>query len=74
MISDYELQVLLLEKRIGSKESPLTIEELKEELKLRFERLSSKMELGKEQSLFTTQFKEKCRNCGKLGHKAAQCK
>jgi Zinc knuckle len=24
--------------------------------------------------LFTSQFKGKCRNCGKLGHKAAQCK
>jgi Zinc knuckle len=24
--------------------------------------------------LYTSQFKGKCRNCGKLGHKAAQCK
>jgi uncharacterized Rmd1/YagE family protein len=31
-------------------------------------------ESGKEKALFTTQFKGKCRNCGKLGHKAAQCK
>jgi hypothetical protein len=36
--------MLLLEKRIGNKENPLTIEELKEDLSLRFERLSSKSE------------------------------
>jgi len=77
---DYEIQMLLLEKRVGNNENPLTIEELKEELSLRFERLLSKSESTKnegsseEKALFTTQFKGKCRNCGKLGHKAAQCK
>jgi hypothetical protein len=30
--NDYKIQMLLLEKRIGSKENPLTIDELKEEL------------------------------------------
>jgi hypothetical protein len=53
--------MLLSEKRIGNKMNPLTIEECKEELNLRFERLSSKKESikndesGKEKSLFTTQ-------------------
>jgi hypothetical protein len=44
---DYELQMLLLEKRIGSKENPLTIDELKEELSLRYERLLMKTETDK---------------------------
>jgi hypothetical protein len=35
LTNDYELQMLLLEKRIGSKENPLTIHELKEEVKKR---------------------------------------
>jgi gag-polypeptide of LTR copia-type len=80
LTGDYELQMLLLEKRIGDKMNPLTIDELKEELNLRFERLSSKKESikndesGEEKALFTTQLKGKCRNWGKLGHKAAQCK
>ena len=76
LTGDYELQILLLEKRIGNIENPLSIEELKEELSLRFERLSTKQneDSGEENALFTTQFKGKCRNCGKLGHKAAQCK
>jgi gag-polypeptide of LTR copia-type len=41
LTSDYKLQMLLLEKQIGSKDNPLTIEDLKEELNLRFERLST---------------------------------
>jgi hypothetical protein len=41
--NDYELQMLFLEKRIGSKESPLTIDELKGELSLRYERLLMRM-------------------------------
>ena len=69
LTSDYELQMLLLEKQIGNKENPLSIEELKEELNLRFERLSTSQNdnLVEENALFTSQFKGKCRNCGKLG-------
>jgi hypothetical protein len=80
LTNGYELQMLLLEKRIGSKENPLTIDELKKELSLRYERLVMKTEtakindLGEEKALVVTQFKGKCRNCGKIGHKVAQCK
>jgi hypothetical protein len=68
--------MLLLEKQIGNKDNPLSIEEIKEELNLQFERLSTSQNnnLGEESALFTSQFKGKCRNCGKLGHKAAQYK
>ena len=75
LTGDYELQMILMEKRIGNKENPLSIDELKEDLNLRFERLSTKSEstrnedFGEEKALFTSQFKGKCRNCGKLGHK-----
>jgi hypothetical protein len=74
LTNDYELQMLLLEKQIGSKENPLTIDELKKELSLRYERLVMKTEtakinnLGEEKALVVTQFKVKCRNCGKIGH------
>jgi Zinc knuckle len=76
LTSDYELQMLLIEKRIGNRENLVSIEALKDELSLRFERISRKQndEYGEEKALFTTQFKGKCRNCGKLGHKIAQCK
>jgi hypothetical protein len=70
--------MLFLEKWIGSKENQLTIDELTEELSLRYERLLMKTEtdkindLGEEKALVVTQFKRKCRNCDKIGHKAAQ--
>jgi hypothetical protein len=70
----------LMEKRIGNKENQLSIDELKEDLNLRYERLLSKSESTRnddycqEKALFVTQFKGKCRNCGKLGQKSAQCK
>jgi hypothetical protein len=37
---NYELQMTLMEKRIGSKENLLSIDEFKEGLDLRYERLS----------------------------------
>jgi hypothetical protein len=80
LINDYKLQVLLLEKRIESKENPLTIDELKEELRPRYAILLMRSEtakinnLGEEKALVVTQLKGACRNCVKIGHKAAQCK
>jgi hypothetical protein len=76
LTSDYKLQILLLEKQIGSKDNPLSIEDLNEELNLQYERLSTKQNdnFGKENALFTLQFKGKSLNCGKLGHMAGQCK
>ena len=45
---------------------------------MQFERLSSKRgevsgEFGEDQALAAGQFKGKCQNCGKMGHKAAKC-
>jgi hypothetical protein len=69
LTNEYKLQMLLLEKWIGSKENPLTIDELKEELSVRYERISMKTEtakinnLGEENTLVITEFKGKFRNC-----------
>jgi hypothetical protein len=41
LTSDYKLQMLLLEKQTGSKDNPLSIEDLKEELNQQLERLST---------------------------------
>ena len=60
--------------------NPLSIDELQEDLNLRYERLSSKSEstkrddFGEERALFITQYKRKCRNWGKLGHQSSQCR
>ena len=68
--------IALNEIAFTSNESQLSIEELKEELNLRFERRSTKQsaDSGEENALFTLQCKGKCRNYAKVGHKAEQCK
>jgi hypothetical protein len=77
---DYDLQLALMERRVGDADEPLTVEEVRGELNLRFERLNIKTsrneegEVLEEQSLFSDQFKGKCRNCGQVGHKSFQCK
>jgi gag-polypeptide of LTR copia-type len=76
---DYDLQVALLERRIGDEKDPLTVSEIRSELSLRFERLNNHSnnengEASDEMALYSGQFKGKCRNCGKIGHKLFQCK
>jgi hypothetical protein len=41
-MEEYKLQMIILEKRIVDVNNPLSIEELKEEVTLRFERKTSK--------------------------------
>jgi hypothetical protein len=48
LTSDYELQVALMERRVGDDEKPLTIEEIRGELSLRFERMNMKSSSNKE--------------------------
>jgi DNA-binding cell septation regulator SpoVG len=40
LTSEYKLQVAMMERRVGDAEKPLTIEEIRGELSLRFERLN----------------------------------
>jgi hypothetical protein len=41
LTSDFKLQMLLLKRQVGNKDNPLSIEDVKEELNARFERLSA---------------------------------
>ena len=70
-----------LEKRIGAAVNPLTIKELREELKLKYIKLNGGKYGGKGKSeeegevgLFAGGFKGRCHNCGKQGHRAKECK
>ena len=69
-----------MERQVGDKEKPLTVEEIRAELSLRFERLNmgstnnDDKDVMEDQALFSGQFKGKCRNCGQIGHKTYQCK
>ena len=79
---DYEISVSKLEDRLGDPNSPLTIEQIQQELNLRYERLYGSKKSSKyrddtdneETALFAGGFKGQCNNCGKRGHKAINCR
>jgi hypothetical protein len=77
LTKNYENTVDNLEGQIGNDENPLDIEELREKLCLRYVRLNLKVDESdsdKEKALFgSTQFKGRCCQCGKYGHKSAGC-
>jgi predicted RNA-binding protein with PIN domain len=72
LTSDYEKQIVLL----GNKEKQFEVNELREELNLRFERLSMQSESSNESrtneelAQITAKFNGKYRNCEVLGHKS----
>jgi hypothetical protein len=80
LTSDYELQLAMMERRVGDTDWPLTVEGIRGELSLCFERLNSNStnnsegKILEEHALFSGQFKVKCRNCGLIGHNSFQCK
>jgi gag-polypeptide of LTR copia-type len=82
LTKDYENLVDTLGRRVGKyAKDKLTIEELRQELNLRFQRLKkynndNNNNNGKrdEQVMYAgAKFKGKCRHCGKYGHKIAGC-
>jgi hypothetical protein len=77
LTSDYDNQVETLEKRIGSTTDPLTIEEIRDDLSLRYERIGRKKHEDSDEetdkALLAGQFKGRCRLCGKWGHKGTDC-
>jgi hypothetical protein len=48
LTSDYDLQLTLMERRVGDADKPLTVEEVRGELNLRFERLNMKTSRNEE--------------------------
>jgi hypothetical protein len=73
---DYEIKMVLLEKRIENNSNLHEVNELHEELNQQYGRLYNQNESNKEskaneeQALFTPHFKGDCRNWGKIGHNA----
>lgn len=78
--STCEAVVHPLEKRIGLRADPLTVKELREELKLKHQKMnggkcgSSSGDQEEEVGFFAGGFKGKCNNCGKQGHKMKDCR
>jgi len=75
--AEYEVQVSKLEERFGSTTNPLTIQDMRNELNLKFARLkrmaAEKTEADQALAAFR-RYKGKCNNCGKFGHKTNECR
>jgi hypothetical protein len=80
MTDVYDLQLAMMDKRVTDKFNPLTIDKIRDDLNLRFERLNEKQseesenDNNQEVASFGGQFKGKCQNFGAIGHKATDCK
>jgi hypothetical protein len=48
LTSDYDLQLSLMERRVGDEDKPLTVEEVRGKLNFRFERLNMKTSKNEE--------------------------
>jgi len=76
LLPEYEVQVSKLEERFGSTTNPLTVQDLRNELNLKYARLKriSAERTATDQALAAfRRYKGKCNNCGKMGHKASEC-
>jgi hypothetical protein len=72
----YETLSEQLERRVDHQQNPLTLDELREELRLKYQRLTRYNQKEDATALvanFKKGFKGTCRLCGKYGHKATDC-
>jgi hypothetical protein len=78
LTSDYDLQLALMERRVGDVDKLLTIEEIRGELSLHYQRMNMKSSSNREgdvfeqTAFFSGQFIGKCCNCGQVGDKLFQ--
>ena len=77
--SVYDIEIHALRKRLDQADDPLTIEEVREELNLKFEMMNRRFrgnpsQVEEETALFAGGYKGKCYSCGKFGHRAKDCR
>ena len=78
--SEYDNVVENLEERVDSVINPLGIEDVRQKLSEKFEKMKIRKKIKEDsededdQALFTTKFKGRCNKCGKFGHKAKDCR
>ena len=73
---EYENMVETMEVEMEDKMNPLKLKTLRERLRAKYQRLKKRNSTEDEKALLAhhQQFKGTCRNCGKYGHKARDCR
>jgi gag-polypeptide of LTR copia-type len=76
--TNYEMEVKMLEhemQRLKEINKEISIETVRQELNLRYERLKKNSKQPVEHEFYMGgKFKGKCNHCGKIGHKAVECR
>ena len=78
--SEYDNVVENLEERVDSVINPLGLEDVRQKLSEKYEKMRLRKRFKDdsddedEQALFATKFKGRCNKCGKFGHKAKDCR
>jgi hypothetical protein len=74
---DYEVVANLLEKRLGASADPVTIEEIRHDLNLKYQKMYGVKKLTthnkNETALCAGGFRGRCNECGKISHKLHDC-
>ena len=78
--SEYDNVVENLEERVDSVLNPLGIEDVRQKLSEKYEKMRLRRKFREdsddeeERALFVAKFKGRCNKCGKFGHKAKDCR
>ena len=82
--AEYDMEIKLLEDKLANATTPLTLQTIRDELNLKYMRMKKRENSdnvnnndGKEKedtALFINQFKGRCNYCGRIGHKAVNCR
>ena len=73
---EYDALITVASNDLDNSTNPMTLDRLRKMIRSHYQRLQkSKEHNKKEEALVTYQpFKGRCRNCGKFGHKAVDCR
>src|SRR5210317_421491 len=73
---EYDTLVSILEYELNNPNATLSLSRLRLELRATYQRLNQNNKRGNDDEAYVSYrpFKGRCRNCGKIGHKAQQCR
>ena len=72
---EYDALITVASNDFNNSTNPMTLDRLRKMIRSHYQRLQKSKENNKKEALTTYQpFKQRCRNCGKFGHKSVDCR